>query len=104
MKLILELLFTSTHSLPIFTSGQYLLHSKLHLEGLHYTSRFLPLHYLLAINDSNTRTCGGHWWLWRSICGAFVVKTEWQNPDQSLPLQSLFHSVRHQCRENVEWA
>ena len=60
MKLILELLFTSTHSLPIFTSGQYLLHSKLHLEGLHYTSRFLPLHYLLAINDSNTRTCGGH--------------------------------------------
>ena len=42
MKLILELLFTSTHSLPIFTSGQYLLHSKLHLEGLHYTSRFLP--------------------------------------------------------------
>lgn len=38
MKLILELLLTSTQSLPIFTSGQYLLHSKLHLEGLHYIS------------------------------------------------------------------
>lgn len=38
MKLIFEVLLTSTQSLPIFTSGQYLLHSKLHLEGLHYIS------------------------------------------------------------------
>lgn len=60
MKLILEVLLTSTQSLPIFTSGQYLLHSKLHLEGLHWLSLLRLCSHLLAINDSNTRTCSGH--------------------------------------------
>ena len=40
ITLIFEVLFTCTHNVPISTRGQYRLHSRAHLDGLHYTSSY----------------------------------------------------------------